>query len=47
MNQAVLVLEVEDSGIGMLAEDLERIFETFVQVDNSAAVKSGAQDLDL
>lgn len=39
--------EVEDSGIGIAAEDLERIFQPFVQVEHSGSVRSKGTGLGL
>lgn len=42
-----LVVEVEDTGGGIAAEDQQRIFEPFVQVDNSDAREHGGAGLGL
>ena len=42
-----IVIEVEDTGIGMSPEDLEKLFEEFFQVDNSNAKKWSGTGLGL
>jgi len=42
-----LVITVEDTGIGMTAEQLDRIFEVFEQADHSTSAKYGGTGLGL
>jgi signal transduction histidine kinase len=42
-----LAIEVEDSGVGIPAAELERIFEPFVQVDDSMTRQAGGTGLGL
>ena len=42
-----LIISVEDTGIGIPEKDLSRIFETFVQLDNSIARKQQGTGLGL
>lgn len=42
-----ITIEVEDTGIGMSPEDLEKLFEEFFQVDNSNAKKWSGTGLGL
>ena len=45
--QSCLHIEVEDSGIGMSAVDIERVFEPFSQVDDSHTRRHGGSGLGL
>jgi signal transduction histidine kinase len=42
-----VAVEVEDTGIGMAADQLERIFEPFVQVDSASTRREGGTGLGL
>ena len=46
-NKVTLLFEVKDSGIGMTYEQIERIFEPFVQADVSTTRKFGGTGLGL
>ncbi|UHG94615.1 CheR family methyltransferase [Spirosoma oryzicola] len=46
-NQSMACLRVRDNGIGLAADQLERIFELFAQVDNSLARTQGGLGLGL
>ncbi len=45
--EAHIVFEVEDTGIGMSPSDLERVFQPFVQADASVSEKFGGTGLGL
>lgn len=47
VSNSVLRIEVEDTGIGVAAEHLDRIFEHFSQVDSSSVRKAGGTGLGL
>lgn len=47
LEQVVLRFTVTDSGIGIAKEDLARLFDSFVQVDNSPARRHGGTGLGL
>ena len=46
-NNTTIYFEVKDSGIGITKEQIERIFEPFVQADNSVTRKYGGTGLGL
>jgi len=46
-NNAVVNFEVKDDGIGMTAEQIMRIFDAFIQADDSVARKYGGTGLGL
>jgi len=46
-DEAVLLFEVRDTGIGLTADALERLFERFQQADNSTTRKYGGTGLGL
>jgi signal transduction histidine kinase len=47
LGEALLRLEVADSGIGIAPEDLQRVFEPFFQTSAGAALRPGAAGLGL
>jgi len=46
-NEAVLYFEVQDEGIGMNSEQIEKIFEPFIQADSSTTRNYGGSGLGL
>ncbi len=42
-----ILIDVEDSGIGISAEDLPKVFDKFEQVDSSSARRAGGTGLGL
>jgi signal transduction histidine kinase/DNA-binding NarL/FixJ family response regulator len=42
MDKAVIRFEIEDTGIGIKSEDVERIFETFVQIKTQGLTEAGS-----
>ena len=47
MDAAFLTIAVQDSGVGIAQQDIQRIFEPFMQVDNSLGRKHGGTGLGL
>ncbi len=45
--QAVAIITVEDSGVGMTAKQIDRIFDSFTQAESSTAKKFGGTGLGL
>jgi signal transduction histidine kinase len=47
LGESALRVEVDDSGVGIAPEDIERVFEPFFQTSSGAALRPGAAGLGL